>query len=95
MNCCRARKEEISGNLVSCRAIDWTRVRRFGLVTPNTNVQLSYGYKSLSVRINRHSSDFGVNWFRMITLNKFSVLNYYRLVSRRTRVLISLFTFKY
>ena len=52
-----------------------------GLVTPKTNVQLSYGYRSLSVIMKRHSSDFGVNWLRMMTLNRFSVLNCWRLVA--------------
>ena len=65
----------IFGNWESCLAIDWTKVLKFGLVTPNTNVQLSCGYRSQSVKINRHSSLFGYSLLRMMTLNKFSVLN--------------------
>ena len=61
MNVCRVRKGDMLGNAASWRAIDWTRVRRLGRVTPNTYVQFSCGYRSLSVKMNKHSSDFGVS----------------------------------
>lgn len=75
--------------------MDCTKVRKLGRVTPKTNVQFSCGYKSLSVRMNRHSSDLGASWFLMITLKRFSVLNCWRLVSSLTRVLINLFYLRY
>jgi len=85
--CLVCRAAETKGKQSSCLAIDWIDVRRLALVTPNTKVQPSCGYKSVSVRMNSASSPLGVN-LCLIKVSKMSLVrNYFLFVSDRTLVL--------